>query len=132
MPQLPRSFVDDIIAHAHEEKPNECCGIIAGRGGEAVKLYRTTNAERSPYRYNVEPRELLKITREIDANDWDVWAIYHSHLETEARPSPTDVRLATNWPDPYYLVVSLQDDEPVLKAWRIVGDDAVEEPLEVA
>lgn len=129
--KLPRSYVDEIIGHAREDAPNECCGIIAGNDGLAKELYRAINAEASPYRYNVDPKDLLRIYRDLDDHDWDVLAIYHSHTHTEARPSPTDVRLAA-WPEAYYLIVSLQDDaKPDLRAFRITDGEVTEEAIEV-
>lgn len=128
---LPRSYVDEMIAHAREEAPNECCGIIAGADGRPVKLYRARNAEASPYRYNVDPQDLLRIYREADANGWEFLVIYHSHTHTEAYPSPTDVRLAA-WPDAYYVLVSLQHpDQPVVRAFRIRDGQVTEEELHV-
>lgn len=131
MLSLPRSHSDEIIAHAREDAPNECCGLIAGNDGSATKLYRALNAEASPYRYNVDPKDLLRIYRDIDGNGWDVLAIYHSHTHTEAYPSPTDVSLAA-WPEAYYLIVSLQDEaNPVLRAFRIQDGQVSEEELEI-
>jgi proteasome lid subunit RPN8/RPN11 len=128
---LGRVFADEIIAHAREDAPNECCGIIAGNDGHAAKLYRAVNAEASPYRYNVDPKDLLRIYRDLEGNGWDVLAIYHSHTHTEAYPSPTDVRLAS-WPEAYYLIVSLQDETaPVLRAFRIRDGEVTEEELQV-
>ena len=132
MLKLERAYVDEIIAHAREDAPNECCGILAGNDGHAAKLYRAVNAEASPYRYNVDPKNLLRIYRDLDSNGWDVLAIYHSHTHTEAYPSPTDVRLAS-WPDAYYLIVSLADDaKPVLRAFRVKDGAVEEEELQVA
>ena len=129
--KLERSYVDEMIAHAREDEPNECCGIIAGDDGRAVKLYRAVNAEASPYRYNVDPKDLLRIYRDIDDRGWDVLAIYHSHTGTEAYPSATDVRLAA-WPEALYLIVSLADQaNPVLRAFRIQDGAVQEEELEV-
>ncbi|KKL81801.1 hypothetical protein LCGC14_1991150 [marine sediment metagenome] len=117
---LPRAFIDEMIAHAREEAPNECCGIIAGQDGRAVKLFRAENAEASPYRYSVDPQDLFRIYRESDQNGWEFLAIYHSHTASEAYPSPTDVRLAF-WPETLYILVSLtQPDDPVVRAFRIV------------
>ena len=131
MLKLESSYVDEIIDHAREDAPNECCGIIAGRNGDATKLYRAVNAEASPYRYNVDPKDLLRIYRDLDSNGWDVLAIYHSHSHTEAYPSPTDVRLAA-WPEAHYLIVSLADAvNPVLRAFRIEDGEVTEVPLEV-
>ncbi len=129
MLSLPRSYSDEIIALAREDAPNACCGIIAGNDGSATKLYRALNAEASPYRYNVDPKDLLRIYRDIDGNGWDVLAIYHSHTHTEAYPSPTDVRLAA-WPEAYYVIVSLEDEAtPVLRAFRIEDGQVTEEEL---
>lgn len=129
---LANSYVDEIIAHAREDAPNECCGIIAGKNGDATKLYRAINAEASPYRYSVDPKDLLRIYRDLEGNGWDVLAIYHSHTHTEAYPSPTDVRLAA-WPDAYYLIVSLEDDtNPILRAFRINEGEIEEQELKVS
>ena len=99
MLSLPRSHSDEIIAHAREDAPNECCGIIAGNDGSATKLYRALNAEASPYRYNVAPKDLLRIYRDIAGNGWDVPAIYPPPTPTQAYPSPTRDKPAT-WPPP--------------------------------
>ena len=129
--RLEKRYVDEIIAQAREEAPNECCGIIAGRDGQPTKLFRARNAAESPYRYEVDSKDLLRISREIDDNDWDVFAIYHSHTGTEASPSSTDVRLAF-YPQAYYLIVSLEDwHNPVLRAFRIVDGKVSEQELEV-
>ena len=129
---LARSYADEMIAHAREDTPNECCGIIAGNHAGATKLYRALNAEASPYRYNVDPKDLLRIYRDIEANGWDVLVIYHSHTHTEAYPSATDIHLAA-WPEAYYLIVSLEDEaNPVLRAFRILDGTVTEEELEVA
>jgi len=129
---LPKKFIDEMIGHARKEAPNECCGIIAGQDGRAVKLFRARNSEASPYRYNVDPQELFRIYRECDEKGWEFLAIYHSHTASEAYPSPTDVRLAF-WPDAYYVLVSLQDPEkPVVRAFRIVDGEVREKELAAA
>ena len=129
--KLDRTYVDEIIAHARADAPNECCGIIAGNDGHAEELYRAVNAEASPYRYNVDSKDLLRIYRDIDAYNWDLLAIYHSHTHTEAYPSPTDVSLAA-WPEAHYLIVSLEDESnPVLRSFRIEEGQVTEETLEV-
>jgi proteasome lid subunit RPN8/RPN11 len=127
---LEQQYVDEMIAHAVEDAPNECCGIIAGSNDRATKLYRTRNSEQSPYRYNVDPKDLLRIFRECDENDWEFLAIYHSHTASEAYPSPTDVRLAF-WPEARYILVSLENaDQPVVRAFRIEDGEVTEEPIE--
>ncbi len=128
---INQTYVDEMIAHAREDAPNECCGIIAADNGTATKLYRAVNAEASPYRYNVDPKDLLRIYRDLDDRGWDVMVIYHSHTHTEAYPSQTDTRLAA-WPDAYYVIVSLEDEaNPVVRAFRITDGEVAEEELQV-
>ncbi len=128
---LLQDHVDEMIAHAREDAPNECCGIIAGTSdGRATKLYRAINAEASPYRYSVAAKDLLRIFRDVDDNDETFLVIYHSHTHTEAYPSPTDIRLAA-WPDAYYVLVSLAEEPPVVRAYRILDGVVTEEPIGV-
>ena len=136
---LPQAMIDEMIAHATEDLPNECCGVISGDASGAQKLYRTRNAEASPFRYSIDPRDLLRIEREMDDTDQSVLVIYHSHVASDAYPSPTDVRLS-QWqgadppvelyPGAYYVLVSLKDRaNPVVRAFGITGGVIDEEPL---
>jgi len=138
MLELEKRYTDEMIAHAQEDSPNECCGILAGDRSRVVKLYRMTNTEHSPYRYNMDAKELMATNREIDDNDWDLLAIYHSHTHSPAYPSDTDVRLSTwpdgrsIWPAAYYILVSLMDhSNPAVRAFRIVDGQVIEEELRV-
>jgi proteasome lid subunit RPN8/RPN11 len=130
--EVPRSIVDELIAHAREDAPNECCGIVAVQDGRAVKLFRATNAEASPVRYSLDPREQYDITMEIERNGWELGVIYHSHTRSPAYPSQTDVNLAF-WPEALYVIVGVMDpDEPEVKAYRIADQQIEEVPLEMA
>ncbi len=123
-------MADEIVAHARREVPNECCGVVAGRDEAATRLFPATNSEQSPYRYNIDSRELLKIHREIEDNDWELMVIYHSHTHTPAYPSPTDLSLA-GYPDAHYLLVSLASEPPDVRAYRIVDRAVTQEPLDL-
>jgi [CysO sulfur-carrier protein]-S-L-cysteine hydrolase len=129
--RIGRDMLDEMVAHAREEAPNECCGLVASRNGEAVRVYRATNAEQSPVNYVVDPRDQLRIQNDIDDNGWDLGAIYHSHTRTEPFPSQTDINLARNWPDPLYVIVGVANDEPDVRAFRIVDGQVSEAALEV-
>ncbi len=128
---LDQQYIDQMITHARADAPNECCGIIAGKDGRPMRLYRAINAEASPYRYSVDAKDLLRIHRDADSRGWEFLVIYHSHTHTEAYPSPTDVRLAT-WPDAYYVLVSLMEERPVVRAFRIEDGTITEESIELA
>jgi [CysO sulfur-carrier protein]-S-L-cysteine hydrolase len=129
--RIGRDMVDEMVAHARAEAPNECCGLIASANGAAVRIYRATNAEHSPVRYVVDPRDQIRIQNDIDDNGWDLAAIYHSHTRTEAYPSQTDINLARNWPDPLYVIVGVAGDEPDVRAFRIVDGEVDEAELEI-
>jgi len=125
--RIPSALCDEIVAHSLEDAPNECCGLVAGRDGAASRVLRARNEFESPLRYNVHPQDLLRITGEIEDAGEELAAIYHSHTRSEAYPSQTDVNLAANWPDPLYLICSLEDpDAPVLRGFAI-RDGAIEE-----
>ncbi|MXW31140.1 MAG: M67 family metallopeptidase [Chloroflexi bacterium] len=128
--ELPAEIRDEMVQHALEEDPNECCGILAGAGGIVLQHYRITNTEKSPYRYSMDGRELNQVLRELDDNGWEMQVIYHSHTHSPAYPSDTDVRLAANWPDPYYLLVSLMDKQsPDVRLFTIWDGMVAEEPV---
>ena len=131
MVQVSKRFYEEMIAHALEDDSIECCGVLAGTDGSFLKLYRMTNVENSPYRFSWDPRELLPVWNDMEDNNWEHRAVYHSHTHSEAYPSSTDVRLAS-WPEAFYMIVSLMDkDNPDVRAFRIVNDSITEEPLEV-
>jgi proteasome lid subunit RPN8/RPN11 len=124
--KLERRFADAIIEQALAEHPNESCGLLAGNDGVATRIFKMTNAERSPVIYRMEPAEQLRVFNEMDEAHLELVAIYHSHTRSPAYPSSTDVQLAY-YPDAAYLIVSLRDMEhPELRGFRIV-DGKVEE-----
>lgn len=128
---LPGDYLREIVDHAHQGRPNEICGLIASHDGRPVKLYRTTNNDSRPrVRYNVDPLELLNALREMEDRGWKLMAIYHSHPMGEAYPSGTDIGLAY-YPDAVYLIVSLADEQPVVRAFRILNGQVTEEDLEI-
>lgn len=129
--RIPSSIYEQLLEHAREDAPNECCGILGGRDGEASTLYRATNAEQSPLRYTLDPNDLFRITfQEIPANDEEMLAIYHSHTASPAYPSQTDINLAT-YPDSIYLIVSLAEGEQPLRGYRIDDGEVSEVDLQV-
>ena len=126
--QLDRATYEALVDHARSDFPYEVCGLLAGSNGRVAKHYRIPNAARSMTYYSMDPTAMLHAMNEIDDQEWDLLGIYHSHTHTEAYPSPTDVELAF-YPDPVYLIVSLQDeDAPVIRGFGIV-DGAITERL---
>lgn len=118
---------EEIVSHAREEEPNECCGVIRLRDGAVHDVRRATNERRSPYGYSLDAASLLAAFNA--AEDGFGVAIYHSHPRSAAEPSQTDINLA-EYPEYLYVIVSLAG-EPDVRAWRIEGGDVTEEPVEV-
>jgi proteasome lid subunit RPN8/RPN11 len=136
---LPDGLREQLLAHARRENPNEACGILAGHDDRVSHVFEVRNtadeigAEQGVFRsresgqasgghrpvhYYMDPRDQLRVYNEIDSLGLDVVGYYHSHTHTEARPSPTDIRLATDLAA-VYVLVSLTE-EPAVRAWRIV------------
>jgi [CysO sulfur-carrier protein]-S-L-cysteine hydrolase len=114
---IQRALVDEMIEHCRAVSPNEGCGILAAADGGIVKVFKMTNASASPVRYSLDPREQFAVYRALDENGWELGAVFHSHTRTAAYPSPTDVRLATE--DVPYVIVSLAENPPSIRAFRI-------------
>ncbi len=136
MVRIARSFVEEMVAHAKDDLPNECCGILAGPEGEVARSFRMTNVEASPFRFSMDPGELVRVDGEAGDQGWELLAIYHSHTGSPAYPSDTDVRIAGGtaelWPDTRYVLVSLMDPEtPDVRIFRISGGVVTEEAMEV-
>lgn len=130
MLRIDKSYADEMISHAVEEDPNECCGILAGSDGTVNQMYRITNKLRSPYRYEMDPQEYYNAWRDSDDNGWEHLAFYHSHTHSPAYPSNTDVRMAqqSGMVDIYYVLVSLEDPAaPQIRAFHIDEDGEVTE-----
>ncbi|MGH7381264.1 MAG: M67 family metallopeptidase [Candidatus Methylomirabilales bacterium] len=126
---LPKRFADEIVKHARAEVPNECCGLLAGKNGAVLELFQCESTEKSPYRYYVDPKDQIRIMREMDRKGWDLVGIYHSHTHTEAYPSKTDVELAF-YPEALYFIVSLQNrNTPVIRAFWITDGQIGEEEV---
>ena len=118
--QISRQLVEEMVAHAREDLPNECCGLVGGREGEASVVIRVANAAGSPLRYEMDPQEQYNALRAIEEEGGELLAIYHSHTRSAAYPSQTDVNLAAAWPDQIYLIVSLaEEDAPDVKGYLL-------------
>jgi proteasome lid subunit RPN8/RPN11 len=122
---------DELVAHARDDLPNECCGMVAARDGRFTAHFRARNEFESPMRFQIDSRDQIRITNEIDARGDEIGAIFHSHPNSEARPSQTDVNLARWWPGMLWIICSLAEDRPVVRAFRIDGPEVEEVELDV-
>ncbi|HEY1355581.1 MAG TPA: M67 family metallopeptidase [Solirubrobacterales bacterium] len=130
--RIAQSLIDEIVEHAREDLPNECCGMVGGGDGGARTIYRAENAEASPLRYSIDAKEQFRLMQTIEEAGEELVGIYHSHTKSAAYPSQTDVNLA-GWPDAVYLIASLADPEaPAVKGFWIRDGRIEETELDVA
>jgi proteasome lid subunit RPN8/RPN11 len=125
-----------ILGHCYDGLPDEACGMLAGRlahgtyepDGKIEAVYLTGNADGSARTYTVESRDLIRALRDANSRNLELVGVFHSHTHTEAWPSPTDVRTASD-PNWIYVIVSLKDGDPVLRGFRIVDGNISEVPV---
>lgn len=116
--RITQGLIDEMVAHAREDMPNECCGMVGGVDGEASVVVPVVNSAASPLRFEMDPQGQYDALKAIEDDGKEMLAIYHSHTKSAAYPSQTDVNQAVNWPDAIYLIVSLEDeDAPDVKGY---------------
>lgn len=133
--RIRAAVLQEIVAHAREHAPDECCGLLVGpaalvepssAGGVLDEAVRTTNVERGPTRYQIDPREHLALQKRLRGTGRAVAGAYHSHPHSSAVPSLSDLAEAF-YPELVYVIVSLADpDRPEVRGWRIADAVAVE------
>ena len=124
--RIARDLLDEIVAHARAEAPNECCGMVASHDGRAVVVYRATNQAASPLRYEIDGTEQYGIQQEIERAGHELGAIYHSHTRSPPYPSQTDINLAFH-PDSLYVIVGLAGGEDAEVIAYTITDGKVQE-----
>jgi proteasome lid subunit RPN8/RPN11 len=132
---ISRAHVDAIVEQSRTEYPDECCGVILGPIGKGSpeRLKPMINAAHSPTFYEFDPKDLLALYREVDDNDEEIVVIYHSHTETEAFPSRTDIAYAGEPGAHYVLVSSRKEIAPAIefRSFRIIDGVVAEEEVSI-
>jgi len=128
--RIGQTVIDQLIAHARGDAPLEACGYLAARDGVVVALFRLRNVDASAEHFSFDPAEQFSALRQMRAAGLRMRAVYHSHPASPARPSAEDIRLAYD-PALYYVIVSLAQAEPDVKAFAIRGGEVLAEPLEI-
>ncbi len=131
MISIPKSIFNGMIDHAKKESPLECCGILGGKNHTVGKAFELKNTEKSPSRYSMAGQEQLRVFEEMEKETMEMVAIYHSHPHTIPFPSETDVKLAF-YPEVASIIISLMEEQnPVVKAFRIGKEAIYLEEIEV-
>jgi proteasome lid subunit RPN8/RPN11 len=118
---VPAAIRAQLVEHARAEAPNEACGLVAFRDGVAERYVPGVNELASPYRFQWRPVDPLDAFLEDEGYEL---AIFHTHPETAAKPSRTDIANIGEYEGYPYLIYSVAQDE--LRAWRIAGGEVAE------
>ncbi|MCM8778911.1 MAG: Mov34/MPN/PAD-1 family protein [Candidatus Omnitrophica bacterium] len=114
-----KEFFEQVVRQGKRELPNECCGIFAGKEGRVEKVYEMTNTDKSPSTFFMDPKEQLRVMKEIRNLGLEMIGIYHSHVASPAYPSGRDIELAF-YPEVSYVIISLRDkDNPEIRSFKI-------------
>ncbi len=131
--KLKQEHIDAMVAHALEDAPIECCGMLATKDGAVAEVRRAKNKEASPYRFSIDPLETRKHELAIDEAGMELAGFYHSHTGSPAVPSPTDIRMMGPLFGPPFVhfVIGVKDREPEVRAWHIDGAERFERAYEI-
>jgi [CysO sulfur-carrier protein]-S-L-cysteine hydrolase len=122
---ISQELLEQILAHAREEAPNECCGVVAiapavSEPSRAVRAHRARNTAASPLRFEIDGLEVMKLLDAIEGDGLEIGAIYHSHTRTAPYPSQTDINFAVNWPGVEWIIAGLADPAaPEIRSYLI-------------
>jgi [CysO sulfur-carrier protein]-S-L-cysteine hydrolase len=136
--KIAPELLDAIVAHALEIRKIECCGLVAVEPGSndspktATRVYRAENIHATALKFEIDPMEQYKLTKEIEGQGWEIGAIYHSHVRSEPKPSQTDIGFAANLPGIEWIIVGLANaDAPEVRSYLIEDGRVREQALEV-
>lgn len=155
---IPRQILDEMITHAREAAPHECCGLLAGKDGLVTHHYKIKNIvasqgagiaelfdtakianldrlspeERADIAFWMDARDMFTAQKDMRVQGTAMLASYHSHPVSPARPSPTDMKALAFYPDIAHLIVSLENAaQPVINAFRIADDTVTPVPYQL-
>ncbi len=134
---ISSELLDEIVAHALENPKIECCGLVAvaeatDGNKTATRVYRAENIHASALKFEIDPLELYRLTREIEGLGWDVGAVYHSHVRSAPKPSQTDISFAAHAGNIEWIIVGLAaGQEPEVRSYLIEQSEVREVPLKV-
>jgi proteasome lid subunit RPN8/RPN11 len=126
--KIDRATLDEVVAHAVRDAPNECCGLVLGRDGTATSARALENLAASPFRFDIDGRELIAFAF-ADEDEDQLVAIYHSHTRSAPYPSQTDVNFAAGWPGVEWLIVGIpkaKGGEPEVRSY-LIDDGTIRE-----
>jgi proteasome lid subunit RPN8/RPN11 len=126
--KIRKDVLEKIVAHAVEDLPNECCGLLIGTADIVEDASRARNTKRSRTRFQVEPADHFAAIRRARAGGFEIIGAYHSHPSGPSGPSDTDRARLTD-PSMFHVIVSLAHGTRTVRAFRL--NDGNFSPLEL-
>jgi proteasome lid subunit RPN8/RPN11 len=117
----------EMVGHAREAAPAECCGLLAGSGDSIVEAIRTRNIAAAPTRFRIDPRDHIERRRDLRRRGLEVVGFYHSHVQSPPIPSERD-RDEAAYPDHLFAIVSLASNPPETRVFRLIDGNFLEMP----
>ncbi|HEY1688652.1 MAG TPA: M67 family metallopeptidase [Solirubrobacteraceae bacterium] len=131
--QIPQELVEEMVAHALRDAPNECCGLVAVAAAEdggvrrAAKVQATENVVASPLRFEIDGLQAYRTIEQFEQEGLQLGAIYHSHTRSKPYPSQTDINFARSWPGIEWVIIGVADRErPEVRSYLIDGAEVKE------
>jgi len=122
---LTSDVLRDVLAHARDAAPAECCGLLVGRGDTVVEAVRARNVAESPNRFLIDAKDHIDERRRARARGLEIVGFYHSHPHSAAEPSTTD-RAEAGYPDHLFLIVGLREEPPDIRLFRLTEGNFLE------
>jgi proteasome lid subunit RPN8/RPN11 len=129
--RIGADLLERIVEHARRDAPDECCGLVGMREGEAVSVHPTENTAASPFRFEIDGLVMLRLLDELEDEGAIPGLIYHSHTRSEPYPSQTDINFAKGWPGWEWLIVGLAGGETTVRCYAIEDGEVREVEVEV-
>ena len=128
--KVKKQALDEIVKQAEREKPLEACGYLGVKGTVGERAFPMTNIDKSEIHFSFDPKEQFQTVKKARNNGLSLSVVYHSHPNSPARPSAEDIRLAYD-PNLTYLIVSLAQSKPEIKAYKIREGTVLEQSIEM-
>ena len=128
--KIKESTYNAIIAHAERDLPFEACGYLAKKNGVVCHHYELTNTDKAADHFSMDPQEQFAAVKDMRAKGLTLYAVYHSHPETPARPSVEDIRLAYD-PEISYVIISMLNKERAVKSFQIRNSEVTPSTFDV-
>jgi proteasome lid subunit RPN8/RPN11 len=130
--RVPQHILDAMLAHAQREPNVECCGLLAGRDGVIRRIFPAANAAENPVTsYEIAPKEIFDLMREMRAEDIEMLGIYHSHPNGKNEPSPRDIDQAYYSEAAYFIISPLGGAKKPVRAFWICDGQVTELPIQI-